>query len=88
MKTIIVLIPVAFDNARKVCEHIQTNTYTAENPLGCCTMLRTELNKALDITGEVDENPLMFDLSDFMDECNNQEINMENYFMTYVNFSY
>ena len=88
MQTVVVLIPVAFDNARKVCENIQTNTYTAEKQLGCCNLLRTELNKALDITDEVDECPMFFDMNDFMDECNDQLINMENYFLSYVNFSY
>ena len=88
MQTVIVLIPISFHNARKVCENIQFNTYTAEKQLGCCTLLRTELNKELGIVDEVDETPLMFDLNDFMDECNDQEINMENYFLSYVNFSY
>jgi hypothetical protein len=88
MQTVIVLIPVAFDNARKVCENIQTNTYTAEKQLGCCNLLRTELNQALGITDEVDECPMFFDMNDFMDECNDQLINMENYFLSYVNFSY
>ena len=88
MQTVIVLIPVAFDNARKVCENIQTNTYTAEKQLGCCNLLRTELNQALGITDEVDECPMFFDMNDFMDECNDQLINMGNYFLSYVNFSY
>jgi len=88
MQTVIVLIPISFGNARKVCENIQTNTYTAEKQLGCCNLLRTELNQALGITDEVDECPMFFDMNDFMDECNDQLINMGNYFLSYVNFSY
>jgi hypothetical protein len=88
MQTVIVLIPVDFHNARKVCENIQNNTYTSEQQLGCCNLLRTELNKELGIIDEVDECPIFFDLNDFMDECNDQYINMENYFLSYVTFSY
>ena len=90
MKTIIVLIPVDFTNSRKVSELIQNETYTAKKQLECCDLLITQLNKELGITGEVKDKPLplMYDLNDFMDECNDQEINMENYFMSYVNFSY
>ena len=88
MLTVIVLIPIAFYNARKVCENIQTNTYTADTQLDCCTLLRTELKKALGIEDEQEECPMFFNLNDFMDECNDQGINMENYFLSYVNFSY
>jgi len=87
-ETVMVVVPIDFHNARKVCENIQNNIYTSDSQLGCCTKLRTELNEALDITDEVEECPMFFNLNDFMDECNDQYLNVENYFISYVTFSY
>lgn len=77
-ETVMVVIPIDFHNARKVCEHIQNDTYTSSSEL------RVYLNKELDITDETEEHPMFFDLNCFMDECNDQYLNVENYFISYV----
>lgn len=82
MITTIVLIPVAYNNARKVCELIQEQKF--EKHLDLMSYIEQHLHLDED---EEAENVLIFDLNDFMDEVNNQELdNLENYFMSYVNF--
>lgn len=76
MKTYIVLISVDESNSRKVCEQIENNVY--EN----LTALHKELAEKL----EDDRNYLVFSMSDFMDEVNDQILdNLTEYFMSYVN---
>lgn len=77
-ETVMVVIPIDFHNARKVCENIQNDTYASSSEL------REYLNEELDITDETEEHPMFFNLNDFMDECNDQYLNMESYFISYV----
>jgi hypothetical protein len=79
-QTVMVAIPVdPYHNSRKVCELIQNEIYDST------LALRERLIEELEI--EVDnesELPLIYDLNYFMDECNDQEFNLENYFISYV----
>lgn len=77
-ETLMVVIPVDFHNARKVCENIQNNTYASSSEL------RDHLNKELEVDTKTEEHPMFFDLNCFMDECNDQYLNVENYFISYV----
>lgn len=79
-QTIMVAIPVAYDNARKVCEAVENTNFDDYKEL------RSHLDKELDVDYEDEETdkPVFFSLTDFMDECNDQYLNLENYFITYV----
>jgi hypothetical protein len=73
MKTKIVLIHVDHDNARKVCEDIESMVFTH--------------NELLDY---FNDNEIVryqvFDISDFMDGVNDQELDvLTECFMSYVN---
>lgn len=76
MKTKIVLIPVDYSNARKACEHLENSKYKNHKQL------------AVDILGELDgedEGVLTYDMSNFMDAVNNQDLDvLTNYFISYV----
>jgi hypothetical protein len=78
MKPTIVLIPVVpYHNARKVCELVENQSYPSYSEL------REYLNKELEVEDD-DEQPLFYSLTDFMEECNDQYINLEHYFISYV----
>ncbi len=73
--TQIVLISVHHDNARKVCEQIENNTYPTYSDL------------FKDVSEKVGDNEgfLTFTISQFMDEVNDQILdNLSEYFMTYA----
>lgn len=72
----IVTISVSYNNARKVCETIENMSFNT------LTELREFINKLLDLVE--DENPQFLDLSDFMDEVNNEYFDSANYFISYV----
>ena len=75
---VMVAIPVEpYDNARKVCELIQEQVFETYQDL------RNELHYQLGVQDE-DEKPSFYSLNDFMDECNDQLFNLENYFISYV----
>lgn len=79
-QTIMVAIPTDYTNARKVCEAIESI------PFDDYVKLRNHLDKELGVDYEDEETdkPVFFSLTDFMDECNDQYLNLENYFITYV----
>lgn len=79
-ETVMVCIPVDYTNSRKVCELIQNCEYDS------MVDLRNYLDKELEVDydDEETEKPIFFDLNDFMDECNDQYLNIENYFISYV----
>ena len=80
-ETVMVCIPVdPYHNARKVCELIQCNQYKSMVELR--DQLDTELG--VDYEDEETDKPVFFNLNDFMDECNDQYLNMEKYFISYV----
>lgn len=75
MDTRIVLISVDYNNARKVCELIQNQTYPTFSDLV------TDLKEKL---GNVDEVTVL-SISDFMDGVNDQELDvLTDYFISYV----
>lgn len=80
VETVMVAIPVnPFADARKVCELIQNQRYQSMSEL------REYINKELVVDDESDdEQPSFYSLNDFMDECNDQLFNVENYFISYV----
>jgi len=81
MKTFIVLIPVVYFDARKTCEAIENQTYKD------VPTLLNEVHEKLERGGKdgKDEDVLVYELSEFMDEVNNQELDvMTNYFIGYV----
>ena len=78
-ETVIVVISVDYSNARKVCEQLENQQFAST------TELREVLNLELETDEEDKNQPQFFSLSDFMDECNDQYINLENSFISYVN---
>ena len=71
-ETLILLFPIShFD--RKEAEGIENNAYTSDN-----------FNEALSIWDEKEANIEAHSLTDFMDLCNNQDVNLEDYWVTYV----
>ena len=69
-----VLISVNHSLSRKVCESIEGNTYESND------LLREDVYKKL---GE-DFSFSISRLTDFMDLCNNQELDLEDYFLSFV----
>ena len=88
----IVLIPVDYLNSRKKAEEIEGMIYSKTIDL------RNQL--AHELIGEDDpevengtapsvldvDDVLIYSMTDFMDACNDQEIYLEGYFITYVYF--
>jgi len=80
VETIMVCIPVDYTNARAVCNSIENQEYKS------MVELRSQLDKDLGVDYEDEETdkPVFFSLTDFMEECNDQYLNHENYFISYV----
>lgn len=80
VETIMVCIPIAYTNARAVCNNIENGEYKS------MVELRNQLDKDLGVDYEDEETdkPVFFSLTDFMEECNDQYLNHENYFISYV----
>ena len=75
MSTQIVLISVDHDNARKTCEYIENMVYPTYY----------DLQKTLEDKLGSNEGFLIFTISQFMDEVNDQILdNLSEYFMSYV----
>lgn len=82
MRTIIVLIPVDYTESRKTCERIENQKF--EN----LTVLSKEIEKELgSIDADEQENTevLFYDISEFMDEVNDQNLDvLTDFFISYV----
>jgi hypothetical protein len=80
VETVMVAIPVdPYHNARKVCELIQNQVYQSYKDL------RDYLNDELGVDQDSDdEQPVFYNLNNFMDECNEELFNVKNYFISYV----
>lgn len=79
MKNIfVVTISVDYDNPRKVCELIEAQTFGSFNDL------RNVLNSELGVEKNDENQPQFFSLTDFMDECNYQYLDLESVFISYV----
>jgi len=79
-KTVVVLIPVDYNNSRKVCEHIQNCKFESD------TKARQDIYIKLgeDVTDDTNDI-IMYDLNDFMDEVNDQNLdNLSDFFMSYI----
>lgn len=79
-ETVMVAIPTDYTNARSVCNNIENQEYKS------MVALRDQLDKDLGVDYEDEETdkPVFFSLTDFMEECNDQYLNLENYFISYV----
>lgn len=78
METIIVLISAEYSEARKVCELIENQKFNSYSNL------RDLINKKLPVEKDDNNQPQFFSLSNFMDECNDSYVNIENSFISYV----
>ncbi len=87
METFIVLIPLEENrSAREQCELIQNTHFKIEPKKDGYQKLTAhkvllEIDKVLDTSLEVIE---VYDLNSFMDDFNDEEINADDYFMSYV----
>ena len=77
MQPKVIVISVDYSNARKVAESIENMHFDS------FVELRSELHKKLKFDDTIEE-PMIYDLTDFMDLCNNQEINLELYMISYI----
>ena len=79
MNTQIILIPVDYLNSRKVCESIENQTF--ETQVDAIRAAKKDL-----VSDEEEPNDiLIFTMTDFMDTCNNQELDtLTEYFITYI----
>ena len=80
VETIMVCIPIAYTNARAVCNNIENGDYKS------MVELRNQLDKDLGVDYEDEETdkPVFFSLTDYMEEANDQYLNHEKYFISYV----
>jgi hypothetical protein len=79
-ETVMVAIPTDYTNARFVCNLIENQEY--KSMVALRNQLDTELG--VDYEDEETDKPVFFSLTDFMEECNDQYLNMEKYFISYV----
>jgi len=77
MKPQVIVISVDYTNARKVAEAIESRHFDS------FVELRSELHKQLEFK-DIIEEPMVYDMTDFMDLCNNQELNLELYMISYI----
>ena len=81
MKTKIILIDVAYLDARKLCEAIENMAFNNEQELKekLKEMVRDSYVVLIPHFG-------IMELTDFMDDFNNEEKYLNNYFISYINF--
>lgn len=86
MRTFIVLIPLDANNsARKQCENIENHKFEIGG-----SVQATALDVKKNVIELIDDDTYNLDnievepLTDFMDRANNQELNLEDYFISYV----
>ena len=79
-ETVMVAIPTDYTNARDVCNLIENQEY--KSMVALRNQLDTELG--VDYEDEETDKPVFFSLTDFMEECNDQYLNLEKYFISYV----
>lgn len=73
MKAYFLMISVNFSNARKVCELVENTTYSHKDDL--ITYLENQNVYSTEF--------YILDISEFMDACNSQELDIESYFISY-----
>ena len=80
METCIVLIPVSYSNARKVCNSIENQKFDGVD------VAREVIKKKLD--DDYKGHVHIFLLTNFMEEVNDQNLdNLENYFISYIHIN-
>lgn len=81
MKTLIVTISVSYFNSRKICDLIESQNFDSTQDL------INYLDAHLQPKDEDEQNEDtfgIFSLTDFMEECNDQTFNIEEFFISYV----
>ena len=73
MKVYFLMVNVNFNNARKVCELVENTTYNHKDDL--ITYLENQNVSSTEF--------YILNISEFMDACNDQELDIENYFISY-----
>ena len=78
----IVLIPINYGNARHVINMIDGSKYSTT------TALRIQLAELLEVKAETDieSDVEIYNLPDFTTACNDIEINIDCYYLAYVEF--
>jgi hypothetical protein len=77
METHIVLLPVEYNNSRKVCEAIQNQKYKTISEALVVITSKLEIESLSDI--------LIYDMNTFMDAVNDQDLDvLTEYFMSYI----
>ncbi len=85
MKTFIVLIPVdnSLTEPRKACEMIENTKFNIGGSVQATSI--DVLNKIMFELGIEDSHNIEVEpITDFMDRFNDEELNADNYFMSYV----
>lgn len=82
MKTYIVLIPVdcGLSNARKACEMIENTKFSINNPNAINVIDKIMLELGIQEHYNIEVEPI----TEFMDRFNNEELNVDDYFISYV----
>jgi hypothetical protein len=80
MYLLVVAIPVDYFISRRVCEFIENQEFNSQE------ILRDFLEKELGLSQEDQDanHPVFYTLSEFMDNCNDQYFDIEEYFISYV----
>jgi hypothetical protein len=83
MKTMIVLLAVyGFPSGRTILEKIENQIFASVDDLITTILVGNETDeRGNDNIGKIS----VFELTHFMDSCNNQEINLEQYWIGYIN---
>jgi len=80
-ETMIVTIEVeSFDDGRRTAEHLENQKFDSYSEF--IERLDSELDSYAKYRNE--HNVQLWSLTDFMDACNNQEINLENVWIGYI----
>jgi hypothetical protein len=85
MKTFVVLIPVdnSLEEPRKACEMIENTKFNIGGSVQATSV--DVLNKIMFELGVEDSHNIEVEpITDFMDRFNNEELNVDHYFMSYV----
>lgn len=82
---LIILINTGINNARTICESIQDDLYYWDTCNSCPTEIcLNAIIKKFPNDLNTDSNIMVYDLDTFMTMMNDQDIDMEQWFMSYV----
>jgi len=83
METFVILIPIEVDNARKICEAIENNHLVIPN-FNKTVYFHDKMWMVLCELGIEETGAIAYPITNFMDIFNDEEMNANNYFMSYV----